>query len=65
MDFISRKKLRKLMRYLIMFLAVLISLQFIPECSISYYTAFMVAMIAAISFAVIDIYFPLLPTNNS
>ena len=62
-NIISRKNLRKLLRYLIMFLAVFISSQYIPECTISYTTAFIMATIAAITFAVIDIQFPLL-TNN-
>lgn len=64
MDYISRKKLRKLMRYLIMFLSVFIASQFIPECSISYTTAFIMASIAAVTFSIIDIYFPLLPVNT-
>ena len=57
---ISRKRARKLLRYLIMFLAVFISSQYIPECSISYTTAFILATIAAVTFTVIDMYFPLL-----
>lgn len=57
---ISRKRARKLLRYLIMFLAVFISSQYIPECSISYTTAFIMATIAAVTFTVIDMYFPLL-----
>ncbi len=62
---ISRKKLRKLLRYIIMFLAVFISSQFIPECTISYSTAFIMASVAAVTFAIIDMQFPLLPTNDS
>ncbi|ARF09855.1 hypothetical protein Indivirus_4_27 [Indivirus ILV1] len=62
---ISKKKLRKLMRYIIMFLSVFISSQFIPECTISYTTAFSIASVAAVAFAIIDMQFPLLPMNES
>lgn len=61
---ISRKKLRKLLRYLIMFLVVFISSQYIPECTISYATAFIMATIAAVTFAIIDMHFPVI-TNIS
>lgn len=62
---ISRKKLRKLLRYIIMFLAVFISSQFIPECTISYPTAFIMASVAAVTFTIIDMQFPLLTSNDS
>lgn len=58
---ISRKQVRKMLRYLIMALAVFIASQFTPECSISYATSFIMAVIAAVSFTVIDMYFPLIP----
>ncbi|MCJ7638169.1 MAG: hypothetical protein MUO21_11830 [Nitrososphaeraceae archaeon] len=45
-------------------MAVFIASQFIPECIISYTTAFVMATVAAVAFSIIDIYFPLLPTNN-
>lgn len=58
--FISRKTIRNILRYLIMFLAVFIASQYTPECPISYETAFIMASIAAITFAIIDMYFPVL-----
>ena len=58
--FISRKRTRKLLRYLILFLSVFISSQYIPECSISYATAFILATIAAVTFTIVDMYFPLI-----
>lgn len=57
---ISRKKARKMLRYLILFLSVFISSQYIPECSISYQTAFIMASVASVAFVVIDMYFPVL-----
>jgi hypothetical protein len=57
---ISKKRLRKCMRYIIMFLSLFISTQYIPECSINYSTSFMMAAIAAITFCIIDMYFPIL-----
>ena len=58
---VSRKQLRKILRYLIMALAVFIASQFIPECSINYTTSFVMATVAAVSFTIIDMYFPLIP----
>lgn len=60
---VSRKKARKLLRYLILFLSVFISSQYIPECSISYQTAFIMASVASIAFTVIDMYFPVIAEN--
>lgn len=57
---LSRKQIRKMLRYFIIFLAVFISSQYIPECSISYSTAFIMAAIASITFCIIDMYFPLI-----
>jgi uncharacterized MnhB-related membrane protein len=57
---VSRKRLRKFLRYIIMFLTVFISTQYIPECSINYNTAFIMAAIASIVFCIIDMYFPVL-----
>ena len=58
---VSRKQIRKLLRYFIIALAVFISSQFIPECSINYTTSFIMATVAAVSFTIIDMYFPLIP----
>lgn len=60
---VSRKTLRKMLRYLIMFLAVFITSQYIPECTISYETAFIMASVASIAFSIIDMYFPVLCTT--
>lgn len=57
---ISRKSARKMLRYLILFLSVFISSQYIPECSISYQTAFIMATVASVAFTVIDMYFPVI-----
>ena len=57
---VSKKRMRKILRYLIMFLAVFIASQYIPECDISYETAFIMAAVASISFTIIDMYFPIL-----
>lgn len=59
-NFISKKRARKILRYLIMFLAVFIASQYIPECQISYETAFIMAVVASITFTIIDMYFPIL-----
>jgi len=58
MGIISRKSIRKVLRYMILFLSVFISSQYIPECGISYETAFIMGAVASISFAIIDMYFP-------
>jgi hypothetical protein len=63
-NLISRKKARKILRYLTMFLSVFIASQYIPECEISYETAFIMASVAAIVFTIIDMYFPLLTDIN-
>ena len=47
---ISKKQTRKILRYLIMFLAVFISSQYIPECDVGYETAFIMASVASITF---------------
>ena len=57
---ISRKQLRKMLRYFIMALSVFIASQYIPECSVSYSTALIMAIVAAVSFSIIDMYFPLI-----
>jgi len=57
---ISKKRVRKFMRYIIMFLSLFVSTQYIPECSINYSTSFIMAAIAAITFCIIDMYFPVL-----
>ena len=43
-----------------MFFAVFITSQYIPECTISYATAFIMGATAAITFSIIDMYYPLL-----
>jgi len=58
--FISRKRLRKFLRYIIMFLSLFIATQYIPECQITYQTAFIMAAIASITFGIIDSYIPIL-----
>lgn len=57
---ISRKNIRRFLRYAIMFLTVFIASQYIPECKISYATAFIMATVAVVTFAIIDMYYPLL-----
>ena len=59
-NLISKNNLRKLLRYLILFTAVFIASQFTPECRVSYTTSFIMASIAAITFAITDMYFPIL-----
>lgn len=57
---VSRKTVRNMLRYLIMFLSVFIASQYIPECGVSHETAFIMAAVAATSFTLIDMYFPVL-----
>ncbi len=57
---ISKKRVRKILRYFIMFFSLFISTQYIPECPINYSTSFMMAAIAAITFCIIDMYFPII-----
>jgi len=47
-----------------MFFSVFITTQYIPECSISYTTAFILGTTAALTFTIIDIYYPLLVEKN-
>lgn len=61
---ISKKQARKILRYLIMFLAVFIASQYIPECDVGYETAFIMASVASITFTIIDMYFPILNGVN-
>ena len=61
---VSKKKLRKFLRYVIMFLVLFISTQYIPECTVSYETAGIMAMVASVTFCVIDMYFPVLCHEN-
>lgn len=56
----SRKKMRKAIRYFIMFFIVLLGTFSIPECPVSNKTAAIMATLAAVGFAVIDMYFPVL-----
>lgn len=57
---ISKKRLRKALRYVIMFLVLFIATQYVPECPVSHQTAFIMAAIASITFCMIDMYFPVL-----
>ena len=57
---LTKKRMRRFIRYLIIFLVVFISTQYIPECSITYITAFIIGTIASMTFAILDMYFPLL-----
>ena len=57
-NLISKNVLRKLLRYLILFAAVFIASQFTPECKVGYATSFVMATIAAVTFAITDLYFP-------
>lgn len=57
---ISKKKMRRFLRYLILFFVVFITTQYIPQCTISYSTAFILGTIAALTFSILDMYFPLL-----
>ena len=57
--FLSRKTFRRVLRYFIMFFVVFIATQFIPECKVSYQTAFILAATSTIVFAILDMYFPL------
>ena len=65
-NLISKNSLRKLLRYLILFAAVFIASQYTPECKVGYTTSFIMATIAAITFAITDMYFPILiePENQ-
>lgn len=56
----KKKQLRKVLRYLLMFTAVFIVSHYAPECKISDKTAFIMGAIAAIVFACIDMWFPIL-----
>lgn len=56
----NRKNMRKFLRYIIMFLALFVSTQYIPECPVTYTTSFIMASIAAITFCVIDMWFPVI-----
>lgn len=56
----SRKKMRKFVRYAIMFLSLMVASHYIPECPVSNKTAVIMAIIAAVTFAIIDMYFPVL-----
>lgn len=55
---VSRKTVRNFLRYLIMFLAVFIMSQYVPECPISYETALIMGFVSAVTFSIIDMYFP-------
>lgn len=60
----KKKQIKKMLRYTLMFTSVFIASQYTPECSISYQTSFIMASIAAIMFAIIDMYFPILLTDQ-
>lgn len=57
---VSRKRTRKFLRYIIMFLVLFVASQYIPECSISYKTALIMAFIASITFSILDMFFPII-----
>ncbi len=59
-NLIEKQKLRKILRYLIVFSSVFLASQFIPECRISFATSFILATISAIAFCITDMYFPIL-----
>lgn len=56
---ISKKKLRKMLRYIALFLTVYLSTQYISDCS-NKESSLIIATIAAIAFVIIDMYFPVL-----
>ena len=56
---ISRKTLRRFMRYIVMFLVVFILALYIPECKVSIATAFILAVISTVVFSLLDMFFPL------
>jgi hypothetical protein len=58
---ISKKYIRRFLRYIIMFFILFLASQYIPECKISYESAFILSTIGAISFALLDMYYPLVP----
>lgn len=60
MKLLSKRTLRRLLRYLLMFFTIYIATQLIQECPINPSTSFIIATIAVIVFALLDIYFPLI-----
>lgn len=56
---ISRKSLRRFLRYIVMFFVVFILALYIPECKVSLSTAFILAVISTVVFCLLDMYFPL------
>jgi hypothetical protein len=56
---VSKKRLRKALRYVLMFLVLFVACQYIPECT-NYKTSFIIATIACVAFTIIDMHFPVL-----
>ena len=59
-----KKEVRKFLRYISMFLVIFIATQYIPDCNISNKTSFIVATIAVVTFAILDMYFPIVVTDQ-
>lgn len=55
---ISKKKIRRFLRYVIMFLVIFIASQYVPNSCIDYNSAFILSTIAAITFTILDLHFP-------
>lgn len=56
---ISKKKLRKMLRYFIMYLAVYLLAQYVVDCN-TQNSSLIIAVSAAVVFVFIDMYFPVL-----
>jgi hypothetical protein len=57
---ISKKKLRKMLRYTVMFLAIVLLLKLVPTIDIDNMSVLIISTITAITFVLLDIYYPII-----
>lgn len=57
---ISKKKIRRVLRYLIMFLTVFLSTEYIFGSDIDHSKVFILSTIVTIVFCILDVYYPLM-----
>lgn len=64
MKILSKRTLKNILRYLLLFFTVFIATQLIQECKIGMRTSLIIASIVVLSFILLDIYLPLEVSNN-
>lgn len=54
-----KKILRKLLRYVVIFLIIILACRFVPSQEINFGEIFIIAVMGAITFCILDMYYPI------